>query len=371
MFLALREIRRSTLRFGLLMAAVALLAFLILFQQALQNALLRGFVGGVRNQTAPVLVFDVDGRRFPQGSTITAPLETAVRSVPEVAAAAPIWQGTFPMTTAEGTGPASVLAYADPSLGGPVELVEGRLPGAPGEVVANATDAPGGYGLGARLRVEPTGLELVVVGRAEDVALNVLPTVFTTPATYLELLRTRNPDASMPPPNVLGVRPVDGVAPDLLATLVNAADDGLDALTKQAAGDRNPGVESIKQSFTVVFTLFAVVVPLVTGLFFLILTQQKANSLTLLRAVGAPAKRLVGALLAQVAVVLGVGLAIAAALYGVVSRNQIDDLALRFEPRVLATWIAVLGSLGVVSALASVRRVLAIDPIAATTGVGR
>lgn len=66
MFLALREIRRSKVRFGLLIAAVALLAFLILFQSAIQNSLIRQFVGGMHHQTAPVLVFNVDGRRFPR-----------------------------------------------------------------------------------------------------------------------------------------------------------------------------------------------------------------------------------------------------------------------------------------------------------------
>ena len=43
MFLALREIRRAKVRFGLLIAAVGLLVFLILIQQALQNGLLTAF----------------------------------------------------------------------------------------------------------------------------------------------------------------------------------------------------------------------------------------------------------------------------------------------------------------------------------------
>ena len=41
-----------------------------------------------------------------------------------------------------------------------------------------------------------------------------------------------------------------------------------------------------------IFLLYGLVVPLVTGLFFLIITVQKAGSLTLLRAIGAP-RRLV------------------------------------------------------------------------------
>jgi hypothetical protein len=48
MFLALREVRRAKARFGLLTAAIALLVFLILTQQAIQNGLLTAFVGAIR-----------------------------------------------------------------------------------------------------------------------------------------------------------------------------------------------------------------------------------------------------------------------------------------------------------------------------------
>src|SRR3546814_7289292 len=60
MALALREIRRAKARFGLLIAAVGLLMFLILTQQALQSGLITAFVGGLEKQSAPVLVYSVD-----------------------------------------------------------------------------------------------------------------------------------------------------------------------------------------------------------------------------------------------------------------------------------------------------------------------
>ena len=84
MFLALREMRRTKARFGLVVAAVALLVFLIFIQLTLQNGLLTAFVGAIRNQSAPVLVYSVDGRRNLQGSVITPPLEAAITAVPEV-----------------------------------------------------------------------------------------------------------------------------------------------------------------------------------------------------------------------------------------------------------------------------------------------
>jgi putative ABC transport system permease protein len=371
-FLALNEMRRARVRFALLVGAVALLAFLILFQQAIRDSLLDGFVGGVRNQTAPVLVFDVDGRRVAQGSTITADLDATVRRVPGVASVGEIRQATFPVDL-DGTGPVatSVLAYQDPALGGPRLLASGRLPAAPGEVVANVRGEGPQLAVGDRLQAQPGGVDLTVVGTAEGVGINVLPTLFTTTETYLDLVRTRNPGANLPPPNVLGLAPAAGVTPTQLAEAVSGADDRLDALTSAAAADGNPGVQSISQSFGVVFVLFAVVVPLVTGLFFLILTTQKRSALTLLRAIGAPSRRLVTALLTQVGAVLVVGLGAAGLLYAGISAVDLGGLALTFDPATLAAWVGVLASLGVLSSLASIRRVLAVDPIAATREAGR
>jgi len=69
MFLALKEMARAKTRFGLLVAAIALLVFLILFQQSLQNGLITGFVGAIRNQNAPVLVYCRSGNRSAQAAS--------------------------------------------------------------------------------------------------------------------------------------------------------------------------------------------------------------------------------------------------------------------------------------------------------------
>ena len=71
MFLAFKEMSRAKVRFALLIAAIGLLVFLILFQQSLQNGLINGFIGAIRDQNAPVLVYSVDGQRILQGSVIT------------------------------------------------------------------------------------------------------------------------------------------------------------------------------------------------------------------------------------------------------------------------------------------------------------
>ena len=370
MFLALAEMRRSKVRFGMLITAVALLSFLILFQQSIQNSLIRQFVGGVRNQNAPVLVFNTDGRRFPQSSSISPDLSLEVARTEGVGDMAAIYQGTYQVSAGGKTQATSIWGYTDATLGGPQVLVSGRTPRSAGEVIANDANTGDGFGLGATVTVVPSGLTLTVVGVASGIGLNVLPTLFTTADTYLEVARTRNPAATLDTPNLLGVRPAPGTTVAALVQRLDAVDDRIDALSKEDAADLNPGIQSIRQSFTVILVLFGLVVPLVCGLFFLILTFQKAASLTLLRALGAPARRLVSALLIQVGVVLIAGLGVAVGGYALLTRGKTGSLQLQFDPAAVTFWVVLLIVLGVVSALASVRRVLGIDPVEATTGRG-
>ena len=330
MFLALREIRRAKARFGLLMAAVALLMFLILTQQALQSGLITAFVGAIERQSAPVLVYAVDGQRTLQGSVITPPLEKAIAGVPGVAETGRIGQGTFTVSMNGGDqSDAALIGYEKPQLGGPDRLSAGRMPRAAGEAVGSAAD----FSLGDRVAVvgrrrrsaparrgpgrgrpdpgDPDALRLLVRLRGRQAGGQ--PGRRDRPAE-------RHRGATGSRRQRRGAR-----VPDQ-RRLPQA-----DALTREQAAAETPGVADVQRSFDVIFLLFALVVPLVTGLFFLIITLQKARALTLLRAIGAPAGVLVRSLLVQVLIIIGGGIVIGTLLYAPLSQATVGSLSLRFD----------------------------------------
>ena len=378
MFLAFKEMARAKVRFLLLVAAIALLVFLILFQQSLQNGLITGFIGAIREQNAPVLVYSVDGQRVLQGSVITPELEDQVRSAGGVGGVGRIGQGTFtaiPSGNADGeTFDTTIIGYElgpdGAGIGAPSSVSDGRLPASDNEAVVSDVDVQLGYGIGDTVTLLPGGRRIEIVGVADNAQLNVSPTLFTSYDTYVAAVQSVNPDAGMTLPNVLGVVPADGVTPAQAVASINAQSLDLDALTREDAAAQTPGVAQVQQSFNIIFLLYGLVVPCVTGLFFLIVTFQKANSLTLLRAIGAPAGRLVWSLLIQVVVIIGAGLLIGTLLYFPVSQGELGGLALNFETNAVVFWSVVLLALGVASSLIAAKRVLAIDPIEATTGQG-
>lgn len=369
MRLALAELRRAKLRFGLLTGAVALLVFLILFQQTLASALLTSFVGGLENQSATVLAYDEDARRSIDASRVSLETVEAVAAVEGVARAGPIAEATFTVVAGGEQRDTTVFGWVAGAPGRPTTVVEGRLPEADGEAVASAIDASKGYGIGRSVTVLPGDTRVTIVGLAADAQYNVQPTLYVSFGTFESITRAANPAAEAVLPNVVGVEPASGVEPAELARRITAEVDGVEALDRATAVASQPGVDSIRQSFAVILGLAFVVVVLVTGFFFLILTVQKTQALTLLRAVGASTRYLVGALALQVAFVTVVGVAVATALLAVATSGSGTGLEVSVSPRlVLLTGSGVL-ALALLASLSAMRRILRIEPAAAAARV--
>jgi len=369
MFLALKEIRRAKLRFGLLAGAVGLLVFLILFQQALLGGLITQFIGALRNQSADVVVYNDQARKNLEGSRVSDEQVQAVASVAGVADAAPLGESTFSVTALGEIKDAVIFGYRLGGPGEPTTVVEGRVPQGPDEAVASQKDRADGFAIGDVVSVEPGGTRITVVGLARDINYSVAPVLFVDFATYEQAVRSRNPDAQVVLASAVAVRVQQGADPLTVAAAIDASVDGVEALTRQQAVDGSPGVGSVRSSFAVILALFYLVVPLVTGLFFLIVTFQKASALTLLRAIGAPARVLVRGLLVQVVLVMVVGAVIAFGLYAGALQG-VKNLGVRVDPASVVVTSVVVLVLALLTSLVAVRRVLRIDPLAATTGAG-
>ena len=373
MLLALREITRAKLRFGLLSGAVGLLVFLILFQQALLGGLVTAFIGAVDNQDSPILVFNDQARQSVEASFLRADQVDAVAGVEGVAASAAIGENTY--TVEAGGQRVDGVLFGYPlggELGAPTTLTEGRLPERPGEAVASAADAADGFDIGDTVRiVGQDGPVIQIVGLARDLQWSVAPTMFVDYSTFEAAQRAVNPEARAILPSVVAVRPADGVDPGTLTDRIDAQVDGVEALTNDEAVSGSPGVAAVNQSFSIILGLAFLVVTVVVAFFFLILTVQKAKPLTLLRAIGAPSSYLVKNLLVQIVLVMAAGIAIGIGLVLLV-RTATGGLsiAVTLEPSTVIPTIAGLTVLALLGGVAAVRRVLRIEPIRATVDTG-
>jgi putative ABC transport system permease protein len=370
--LALREISRAKARFGLLTGAIGLLVFLILFQQGLLGGLVTDFIGAVQNQRSPVLVFNEQARRNVEGSFLTAEQAESVADVDGVAESGLIGEGTYTVRANGELQDAVLFGYELGGLGEPLTLTDGRLPAGPGEGVASAADADKGFAIGDTVEiVGEDGPAVMIVGVGDDLRWSVAPTIFVDYTTYEAAQRAVNPAAAVALPSLVAAAPDDGITAAELTDRIEAAVPGTEALTRQEAVDGNPGVQGVNQSFNIILSLAFLVVALVVGFFFLILTVQKAKSLTLLRAVGAPSGYLVRNLMVQIIVILAAGIAVGLGLVVLVgSVAPTGDVAVDLEPAAVLTTVVGLIVISLLGGLVSIRRVLRIDPLRATLDSG-
>jgi putative ABC transport system permease protein len=268
---------------------------------------------------------------------------------------------------------AVIFGHVPGGPGSPTTLTAGRQPAGEGEAVTGEGNGGSGFGLGDRVVVLPDGEPITIVGLARDIDYSVAPTLFAPYGTYLAARRTANPDALGVTPSAVAVAVDDGAEPGAVAQGINAAVPGVEALTRAEAVDRSPGVGAVRQSFLVVTILFYIAIPLIVGLFFVIITVQKAAALTLLRAIGAEGRTLVVALLTQVALVLAAGTAIALGLLaaaGAVLSAADFAVGVGIGAGTALTTLAVVIVLALLASMVAVRRVLATDPIEAAGGQG-
>lgn len=378
MFLARREISRARARFALLGGAIGLLVILLLFFQSVAGALTGALTGAIANQTAEVVVYSDRARQNPAASVLPGDTVEAVAAVEGVAAAAGVIQAFVTVTGPDGAESDAVLVGIEPGAPGTPARVDGRLPAA-GEALASGSGFDEGFPVGATVTVMPGDVALAVVGRAEDASANASPTLYVPRDTFGEVVapasdRGRAGGAAAPshaiPVSWVGVVPAEGVAPDELADRITAEVDGVEALTRPDAVAALPGVGTITQSFGILDALLYIVVTIVTGVFFLVLTVQKRDALVLLRAVGARRRDVVVPVLLQVVAVVGIGAVVGAAATAGLLGAARETFGAGLDPSTAATSTAVILVLGLVAAVAAVRRVLAIEPAEATASGG-
>ena len=228
----------------------------------------------------------------------------------------------------------------------------------------------GGPFTGARITPEGLRRPVTIVGIARDANFSVLPTLFTSYATYSATRLAANPGSTVVIPSAVGATTETGVSAETVRDRINATVPDVEALTRAQAVAESPGVASVSESIGAVVLLCFFVVIVVSGLFFLILTVQKAPALTLLRAVGVKAGALVRALLVQASIVVLAGLLVGAVLAYLVLDVAGNGLGARVEAAsVIETGLAVL-VLSLVASLGAARRVLRIDPVRATVPGG-
>ncbi len=366
MFLAIREMRHSKLRFALITLVITMVSSLVFIIAALANGLSEG-------NTAAIEALPVDGIVVTAGSdflldrsAVSAAGAQKIAALPGIDVAEPIGISGGNVTTAKSDTliGVSLFGIAPDGLVRP-RIVKGAGLGGPANgVVIDRTLADDGVGVGDTLLVEPGGAELTVVGITENQTYRIAPVVFMP----LDLFRELHPALPGQPDDAVTAILVKGSGAGI-ASIPDAAPGTMIGSTRQVS-DHIPG-ESEQNSTLLLIQVFLVVIAAgIIAAFFYIITLQKMPELGVMKAIGARTGYLARSLVAQVFV-----LALAGVLLGISIADTLDLVIGTAVPySISASRMAVFGTLLLVVAvggtLLSLLRIARVDPLAAINTAG-
>lgn len=360
------EIKRSRSRFASIIAALALISFLVLMLSGLADGLYYGATGAVRSSNAGAYAFNAQAPGSLTRSQLPDSDVANLRSVPGVEAASGLGLLLTSGNTPTGLVDMAIFGVGPGDVGMPADLLEGRLPraGVVAEAAADEKLLSNGVQLGSSITVGDVAVS--IVGFTRDSSYQLQPSVWTSLAT-LERMR-----AAVRPETRGMTGQVNAVAlqlePGTPITGLDALPPGVEVISAVDAGLAIPGVAQQRASLSAIIYASLIVAVLVVALFFALVVLEKRELFAALKAMGASTWRLARSVVMQAVIASIVGLligALAARVLGAVIPAQVPVL---FRTDTLVDVGVFVITASVVGALLSLRRIARIDPATALGG---
>ncbi len=353
---------------------VALIAILMVLLSGLTVGLVNDGVSGLQRLPATSLAVQ-DGvskdSAFSRSVVSTDAVETW-REQPGVEDAAPFGNALVNARTDQDVEIDLALwgvetgSYLDP------EVAEGKALAGEGEVVVSATAAEEGVEVGDTITIDPSGYQLEVVGILADQHTFGHVDIGYLPLRTWQEVKAGVRDGDVVPDRVYDEITAVAVRADEDAEVDMAAGDeaaGTESMTLEESYGASPGYTAETSTLQLVQGFLYAISALVIGAFFTVLTVQRKQEISVLRAMGASTSYLLRDSLAQSLILLlvstgvGVGIGLAAGA-GLASTPM--PFALEAGPILGAS--ALLIGLGVAGAAVAVLRITRVDPLSALGG---
>ena len=355
MFLAVRDLRFAKGRFGLIVAVVTLMTFLVTFLAGLTGGLAMQNISAILSLNPDKVVLSVDDGEQEQfgNSTITEEQYTAWADKAGKDAVTPLGISSALLDTGEKTE--SVVLMAEPAG------TDDRVP-EKGKVVLGETTADS-LGVKAGDTVDVAGEPLTIDRVISDEFHSHRPVAFTNLDTWHDYLeRTHQPQ------DYATALLVGKGGADASSALTDSEVETLDSDQSTTTKSLLPSLLAIGSfrseigSLAMMIALLVVISTLVIGVFFLVWSMQRQRDIAVLKAIGARTSWLAGDSLWQALIVLGIG-----SLIGVGLTAGLGVLVANAMPFVMnvATLVGVpilMLLAGLVGSLVSVRTITKVDP---------
>jgi len=367
LFLAIKELKHSKLRFLLIGFITVLIAWLVFILAGLGNGLSNLSAATFKNMDADYVVFEEGSRNSMSRSILSESMIDQLKEQADVKDAAGM--GATMTTVINDTDvdevkvDAAIIGITPGSFLEP-KVIEGRQLDAnnPLEVIANDSLKDQGYKIGDTLKIEGSLEELKIVGFVTNETYNHIPSIFTT------LDKWRAVQYAAPGSNKGIEDPVNAImlqGENINAENLSKSFDNTDIVTKAAAIQGLPGYKEESGTITLMLAFLLAISAFVLGVFFYVLTLQKSNQFGILKAIGASNRFLGRSIVSQVFVLSLTSIIIGILLTYGTALILPEGMPFMLDVRLVVIYSLLLLVISTLGSLISVRRITKIDPLLA------
>jgi putative ABC transport system permease protein len=368
MFLAMREIMHSKVKFAMIVIIFVMMAWLVFILSGLGNGLSSLAASAFKNMQADYVIFEQGSQSSMSKSLLSDQLVEEAEKLPNVNAAAPM--GSTMATALKGDSSKSddkvdiailgILpgSFLEPEVIEGDKLSEDNLTG----VIVNDNMKDEGFQLGDTFKLDGSTVSLTIIGFVENQTYNHLQAVFIPMPKWREI-------AFAAPGSDKGIEgPVNAImlqGPDIDPDTINSKLANIDTVTRAKAVQGMPGYKEESGTILMMLAFLFVISAFVLGVFFFVMTMQKTNQFGIMKAIGAKNGFLSKAIVSQVFILSLVSIVIGILLAYGTAAIMPKGMPFNLDTNLVVVYSIVLLVIAVLSSLVSVRKITKIDPLQA------
>ncbi|GAB6549334.1 ABC transporter permease [Bacillus cereus] len=355
MYLALRELKRSKLRYGLIGVIMILLSFLVLVISGLANGLSHDNASFIQTMDAKSFVLSKDAEGKMLRSQIDLNNEDVKKEITKDQGAVPfrIQMSTYLKGDSSKKVDVALVSSKRDSIIEP-KITEGRkYTNNKNEAVADESIKSKGVELGDVITEPITKHKFKIVGFTKDKMFSHAPVVFVNESVWDKISQ----------PNQKNYNAI------VMEKDTNI--DGYKIAEKSEVLKGIPGYKEEQGTLTMIIGFLLVIAALLIAVFFYVLTLQKTQQIGVLKAIGTTNKYLTFSLVIQSLLLTVISIALSIVL--VIGLQSILPAAMPFSlpTTTIITYSAVFVVISVVGTLISLYQVLKVDALDAIGGGGQ
>lgn len=347
MFLAIKEIKKEKLRYGLIILMIFLISYLIFVLSSLAVGLAEENTQAIKSWDAHQVVLnknanismsqsilnknDLKGAKVGKNEALVGQTPVVVKSKKRSQVSAQfigVKQQQF--------------IYRNQ------EIIAGRKAHKDNEVVADQALKEKGYQIGDKLELNGSKREYKIVGFAKNAKINIAPIIYGTLASW-KVLRQGMPEMQ---------------ASALISRNSNYDYEHANSKTYPINQFINklPGYTAQNMTFQLMIGFLFVISLIIIAVFLYILTMQKMRNYAVMRAQGIPSSTLIGTTINQSIILVAIGVVIGLFAMWVTARLLPAAVPMDFTPEIIISGTVGMLLTGIIGSLIPVRSILKVDP---------